>query len=277
MTKTKSSKERIDQSYVDTIRYTQGVPSWKKWKKISDLVLEDLKSNGHFFKTRRGLFYFDNEQRRAFPLHKNIGLDAMINGRYGINPQEYCFRLVLANLQSEAENNGAPIEIRVFAHYERSTKCLYVSRFNGCMHKLDGVTVTEIPNGTDNVFFLDERTTWEPYKYRPNVVPGEVEKQLIDSVNFTESILSVEEQRLFLKLWLLGVFFGNIQPTKIILLLVGQQGSGKTSALRRIQKFLFGTKVNLLSIEKDKQSRALGFSWTPNCDENESEITRRCV
>ena len=26
-----------------------------------------------------------------------------------------------------------------------------------------------------------------------------------------------------------------------------------------------------------KHSRALGFSWTPNCDENESEITRRCV
>jgi len=24
-------------------------------------------------------------------------------------------------------------------------------------------------------------------------------------------------------------------------------------------------------------SRALGFSWTPHCDENESEITRRCV
>jgi hypothetical protein len=24
-------------------------------------------------------------------------------------------------------------------------------------------------------------------------------------------------------------------------------------------------------------SRALGFVWTPNCDENESEITRRCV
>ena len=26
-----------------------------------------------------------------------------------------------------------------------------------------------------------------------------------------------------------------------------------------------------------RPSRALGFSWTPNCDENESEITRRCV
>ncbi len=26
-----------------------------------------------------------------------------------------------------------------------------------------------------------------------------------------------------------------------------------------------------------KVSRAPGFSWTPNCDENELEITRRCV
>ena len=26
-----------------------------------------------------------------------------------------------------------------------------------------------------------------------------------------------------------------------------------------------------------RASRALGFFWTPNCDENESEITRRCV
>jgi transposase len=25
------------------------------------------------------------------------------------------------------------------------------------------------------------------------------------------------------------------------------------------------------------ESRALGFSWTPNCDENESDITRRCL
>jgi hypothetical protein len=26
-----------------------------------------------------------------------------------------------------------------------------------------------------------------------------------------------------------------------------------------------------------KPSRALGFLWTPNCDENEWEITRRCL
>jgi hypothetical protein len=28
---------------------------------------------------------------------------------------------------------------------------------------------------------------------------------------------------------------------------------------------------------RGKASRALGFLWTPNCDENEGEITRRCL
>ena len=39
---------------------------------------------------------------------------------------------------------------------------------------------------------------------------------------------------------------------------------------RREPKMLRGSSCS-------EHSRALGFSWTPNCDENESEITRRCV
>ena len=38
-----------------------------------------------------------------------------------------------------------------------------------------------------------------------------------------------------------------------------------------------GTKRIVFSGDTNGESRALGFSWTPNCDENESEITRRCV
>jgi hypothetical protein len=61
----------------------------------------------------------------------------------------------------------------------------------------------------------------------------------------------------------LAVFFGNIQPTKIILLLLGDHGSGKTSALRRIQKLIFGQKADLLSVEKDRQD---GFIATITTD-----------
>jgi len=227
------------------------------------LVLGDLKNNGHFFNCPSGFFYFDKEERRAFPLRDDIGFAAVINKRYGINPKEYGFKRVLADLQSEASTNGATTEIRRLAHYDRRTNCLYVSQFNGSMCKLDGKSVTEVDNGTDNVFFFDDVRAWEPYEYLPRALRGELDRQLIESVNFENSTLSVTEQRLFLKLWLMGVFFGNIQPTKIILLLLGEQGSGKTSALRRIQKFIFGSKVNLLSIEKEKPD---GFVATITSD-----------
>jgi hypothetical protein len=73
----------------------------------------------------------------------------------------------------------------------------------------------------------------------------------------------VTEQHLFLKLWVTAVFLGNVQPTKVVLLLLGDHGAGKTSALRRIQKMIFGPKVNLLSIEKDKPD---GFIATITTD-----------
>jgi hypothetical protein len=131
------------------------------------------------------------------------------------------------------------------------------------MYRLDGQSVEQVENGTDSVFFFDDRRSWQGYSYIPDTLPGELDKQLIDSVNFANSVLSETDERTMLKIWLMAVFFGSIQPTKIILLLLGTHGSGKTSALRRIQKFIFGEKADLLSIEKDKQD---GFIATVTTD-----------
>jgi hypothetical protein len=253
---------RVDRNQVDIIRNQPFVPAWQKWREIGEMVVADLKANGHFVNSSQGLFFFDSEHKRVFPIYEDFGLGAVISNRYGINPREYGYKRVLADLQSEAMTNGASIEIRHLTHYDRLKNCLYVSQFNGFMYKLDGKSVLQTANGTDDVFFLDERA-WEPYQYFPGTPKGQLDGRLIDSVNFDQCTLSVKEQRLFLKLWLIAVFFGNIQPTKIILLLLGEQGSGKTSALRRIQKLIYGPNVNLLSIEKDKPD---GFVATVTSD-----------
>jgi hypothetical protein len=120
---------------------------------------------------------------------------------------------------------------------------LYVSRFNGEFYLLDGSSIRSCANGTNDIFFFDNWQLWEPYTYLPKTPKGEFDTQIIESVNFVESDLSVKDQQLFLKLWVMAVFFGNVQPTKIILLLLGEHGAGKKSALRRIQKLIFGHKV----------------------------------
>jgi hypothetical protein len=248
---------------IDAKRKDTNLKGFERWREIGDIVLADLKQKGHFFNTQQGLFYFDAEYRRPFPLGDDVGFAAIINERYGINSKEPCFQRILADLRCEAHMHGRKLDTKQLAHYERARNRLYVSRFDGEMYLLDGDSVKAVPNGTDDVFFFDDLVLWEPFRYIPKTPRGEFDKQLIESVNFTDSALSVVEQQLFLKLWVLAVFFGNIQPTKIILLLLGDHGAGKTSALRRIQKLIFGRKVNLLSIEKDKQD---GFIATITTD-----------
>jgi hypothetical protein len=248
---------------IDAKRKDGNIRGFERWREIGEIVLEDMKRRGYFFDTQQGYFFFDTEHLRAFPLCKDVGLAAVLQKRYRINPKEYGFERLLADLQSEAFLNGRKTEIRRLAHYDRASKRLYVSQFGGYMHRLDGDSIQSVPNGTDDVFFFDDRTLWQPYCYHAGTPAGEFDSQLIDSVNFADFHLSPEEQRRLLKLWVLAVFFSSIHPTKIILLLLGDYGSGKSSALRRIQKFLFGDKTDLLSIEKDKQD---GFIATITAD-----------
>ena len=247
---------------IDVIRKKKKMLPFEKWRNIGKIVVADLKEGGRFFNTTQGLFVFDEPQRRTFPLTKNPGLCAVFNERYGINPREHGFDRVLADLETEAQLHGEKVEIRRFAHYEKDNGCLYVSRFDGHVYRLNGTSVESVHNGTDNVFF-DDHPNWEPYCYCPNTSRGKVNDLLIESVNYSSGHLSIEDQRKLFNLWLLALFFGSLQPTKIILLLLGEHGSGKTSALRRIQKFLFGDKVDLLSIEKEKPD---GFIATVTSD-----------
>ncbi|MGO9590630.1 MAG: hypothetical protein ACLP3K_11375 [Candidatus Acidiferrales bacterium] len=249
---------------IDRIRKDENFWGFERWREIGELVVRNLKQHGHFFNTDQGLFFFDNDERRAFQLSKDDpNVAALLNQQYGINPKEHGFGRVLAELTSEAHSKGKKIDLRRLAHYDPQTAQLFVSRFDGEVYRLDGTSVSALPNGSQDVFFFDDRMLWEPFSYLKPMATKELDQRLIQSVNFTDSTLTRDEQRILLKLWILALFFGSIQPTKIILLLLGEHGSGKTSALRRIQKFIFGPKADLLSIEKEKQD---GFVATVTSD-----------
>jgi hypothetical protein len=259
----KSYRQIKTSDEIDVVRRNYNLKGFERWRDIGKIVVRDLKRKGQFFDTKQGQFFFDKDLLRTFPLCKDVTLSAIITERYGINPREHGFDRVLADLQTEAHLYGEKIEARKLAHYDATKNRLYVSRFNGSMYCLDGESVQSSNNGADGIYFFDDRAQWEPFTYVRNVAKGQFDAQLISSVNFIDAELTVEEQRLLLKLWVHAVFFGSVQPTKIILLLLGEQGSGKTSALRRIQKLIFGRKVDLLSIEKDKQD---GFIATITAD-----------
>lgn len=249
---------------VDRLRKDENSWGFERWREIGKVVTKDFNAHGSFFNTEQGLFFFDSNEHRVLQLSKgDSDIAAALNRHYGINPKEHGYGRVFEDLITEAHSHGKKVDLRRLAHYDTETGRLFVSRFNGEVYRLDGDSIGTVSNGTEDVFFFDDRTLWEPFEYLKTAAAGEFDQRLIDSVNFTDSTLSRDEQRILLKLWILALFFGSIQPTKIILLLLGEHGSGKTSALRRIQKFIFGPKADLLSIEKDKQD---GFVATVTTD-----------
>jgi hypothetical protein len=222
---------------------------------VTDRIIKDLRATGKFFDTPEGAFYFmEGENPRLFSIGMDVALAAIIHDRYGINPaEEREFKHIIKALEIEAEQRGEKTTVRRLFHYDLENRSLYVSRFDGKMYRLDGETITEIPNGADGVFFWDD-PSWEPYEPVPGPQGrGLFVNSIIRSANFCESgDLQRSDQQWIFFVWCIAQFFGSLHPTKPLLLISGEKGGGKTLCLRKWLKLLFGSSGNVTGLERGK-------------------------
>jgi hypothetical protein len=245
---------------VAEIRNHSNLRAYEKRADTTKEIIGDLTGHGKLFNTSRGYFYFEKSPvPKLYPLHSDsIELAALISERYGINRAERReYEHALEGLRTECYLRGESVEVHRLSHYDRKSGRLYVSRFNGWVYRLNGWSIREVPNGTDGVFFWDE-PSWQPYevfrgKLRGKAIAG-LKPLIFDSTNFSaDGSLSVDDQRWLFSVWLRSHFFGSLHPTKPLLLTVGEKGSGKTLALRKWLKLLFGPCGEVTSLERDKQ------------------------
>jgi len=253
--------EKAVRRRIERLRKNRQLSYFERWEAIGEDVSKHLQQNGRLLKTSAGLFLFDNSMQRAFPLHpatrpSDTGLASLILSRYGINGAKHGFKHVLNRLNADAFLNVQVSQIRRLAYFDRPRGVLFVSRFDGHLYRLDGERVTLVPNGSEGQFFADD-PRWEPYSYSPTGAP-QFDRILIESANFSNNgALSIVEQRLLWKLWTVAPFFPTLHPTKPPALFIGPKGGGKSLSQRKYIKFLYGSMVDLQSIEC---SKADGFA-----------------
>jgi len=235
---------------IDLIRYDDDVPLFKQRQIISKLIIDNLRLKGFFIVADSGsYFWFYEKWRRLFSLDDTY-FTSLIENWYGVNASEPEFKYLSESLRTESELNGKRCEVYRLTRYREGV--LYVSRFNGEIYRLDGEEISLLPNGTDNTIFYDD-LNWEPYTYLTEQRPAHLYPLLIEPINFASQSLPPEEQKLLWQLWLYSLFFESALPTKPIVLFVGEKGSGKTSTLRWVLKWLFGQKVDVHSLAKQKE------------------------
>ena len=238
-------------------------PTWEKEREIGNKVIEFLKAKGRFLKIDNyQLYWFEYKTKEANPLESSL-IETYLEKWYGINPAEKLMRNVKGSLKSETIANGELVTLYNLAHFNPENFILYVYAGEGRVYRLDGEQIKEIDNGSEGVFF-SEIPGFEPWEADFDD-PIDFEDFMIKDLNFSfgEGVaLDKEDQRLVFWLWVRSLFFEELQPTKPILTITGDKGSGKTTALRRFLKLLIGSKgeVSLIRNE-DSWTSAISSSY----------------
>jgi hypothetical protein len=216
---------------------------------VVQIIVEALKERGAFYNDGARSYLFLNKERALLPLgFDEPQLELVLNKDYGLYPSEHLTKLVIDALRLEGLGNGSRTDVHAFSYYDCRAQALYLYNFAGGVYRLTPNAIKAVDNGTDGVLFR-QNPLWKPFSLGKLDGPTiDWQTWLLKGIRFVPAALSDSDQRLLLVLWVLTLFFPQLFPTRVILTLIGEKGSGKSSLLRRVGQLLFGDKFNVTAL-----------------------------
>jgi len=212
--------------------------------KVFDETLKLMKDRGKFIYTPDNEAYFyDSKDKKIYPMQDKKFL-IWLSIKFGFVTSERIIKYIVARLETHAFQYGKEIEFKKFAHYDSAACILYINKFDGKIFRIDGEQMDIVDMGTDAIYFQD-LDYYQPIELEPS--SGLVDEVLFGNINFSKRLLSKEEQTFIFKWWFYASFFKTIFPAKPILVFYGVPDSGKTETVKRLPKFLFGSKGDVNS------------------------------
>jgi len=231
---------------VEKIRYNKRHNQAQSFDMVAKLILEDTEDRGRLLNDGHDAYLLFFHDKKLIPIGKD-GFDCeRLLGRYGLMKSSSIFKHILDYLSHHAFEKGEKIETHRFAYYSPNSNILYLYNNDHRMFKITANETDLVDNGTDGVLFIhdsdNEKFEMVPYEGRP------FWSLIIERINFDEDILSLEERKYLILLWILSLFFETRMLTKVILAFIGEKGSGKTFILKLIGKILFGVGFNVTDV-----------------------------
>ena len=224
---------KLQDALEDILTPVKGVTASVRYSNSESLLLTWLDENGKFIQTPEGdLYYLWQEKHRLFELDTERW-HAWLHELTGINPASKSFAVFSNACKTAAILNSEVKRVVRLAYYDEDTHLLWVSRFDGKIYCLNGTDIKLHDNGDAPVIF-DDLFIWEPYN--PDFINTNNAAEIISSVaNWEEPKHAWAYQ-----VWTQSLFFNELCPTKPIMVLLGEKGSGKSMTLRILLRLLFG-------------------------------------
>lgn len=220
----------------DVQRELQVRPRSRGCAAASERLIEWLVTHGQLVQTPEKPFYLWTREAELIAL----GSDRWIAWLYkltGVNPADGDFAF-LSSAAAAAAAEAPTAEVARVSSWDGEN--LRVHSFGSDVWRLDGQTIDQEANGDGSAIF-ETLPGWEPVA--PDRNSGGV--GLDWWLHLAHPHGHAEEYRLVLLVWLVATFFPELCPTRPLLLLKGEAGSGKSMLLRTLLRLLAGPDTEL--------------------------------
>lgn len=258
LVKEATSNDSIKYS-IKLIRKLPNKTFFDKVDTIVVLILKDLQAAGSFYFDNNGSYYFNNVTNIMLQMEETAFAMRLADD-YGLYRDNSEFKAVISKIEEHANFHGKKISIKNVSYYDTASKSLYIYDNNGSLLEIaerqdesKAASIMLRRNGYLSIFFK-HREEHSAIKYQSKAT-GFFERYILDVCNFqaTEyTKLTQEQQKLLFTVWFYSLFFPNLLPTKPILVMTGDYGSGKSTIQRLVGKLLFGINFNVSTIQGER-------------------------
>ncbi len=245
---------------ISLARVAPKIGAHERKERIAGIVEQSLIERGSFHNADDEPLYFDKVEHRLISLrtHDEPAQRAFLEDVYGINASQNEYKFVYERLHAHALRRGGPALTPTFAHFDRNAGRLYVDVGAGQVARVTADGHELVPNGTDDALFRGFAMT-------PVEVSGrgaeKALREVLELPNFAGGRwLTPKQQRMVWELHFYSQFFPTLLPTRPLMLLYAQKGSGKSTGGRAVGLSLFGPEFEVTSItdsESDELTAAL--------------------
>jgi hypothetical protein len=243
----------------------------QKRKAAGEQLLDWMWNNGDFIRTVYGSrYYLYRAKHRLFSLD-SASWRTWLYLLSGCNPASANFAYLDQDCQTAAEQYGSLREVVRVAHWDGEQQILRISRFDGMVYRLDGLTFETEANGDGPVLFEDA-PYWQPYE--PDF---SAQGSVLDwSTSSLPSWDGAREGKSIVYLaWVLATFFTELCPTRPVLVMKGEKGSGKSMLLRVLLRLLFGPTIDVVGVpEKPDAFTSLTSNSHLVCFDNMDDLVK---
>ena len=201
---------------------------------ITNMIIDDIASNGGV------VVPFNKKQEIAMIINgqdilTDKGIDIYLSETYNYLPGLDVWKQVKATLYNHAIREHGSIKMHTYSHYHN--KALYFGIKGGGLFKVTENESFNILQGDDNIYCKSANKV-APKREKVKPIIDRIE-DLLDVFNYDEAILTSEEQKFLIQIWMYNTFF-NFDTMQPILCAVGDTGGGKSQLFKFLKGLLFG-------------------------------------